>query len=85
MYEKAEKVVVVKDVYDLEKKDACMAARRSSLKNYDERYKGLEKTFYSRDSFVKFAEEKRCRYSIVEPRNNHYWNNDFTFDFYLFK
>lgn len=85
MYEKAEKVVVIKDVYDLEKKDACMAVRRASVENYDERYKGLEKTFYSRDSFVKFAKEKNCKYSIVEPQNKHYWNNDFTFDFYLFK
>lgn len=85
MFEKADKVVVVKDIYDLEKKDACMATRRASIENYDERYKGLEKTFYARELFIKFADEKKCKYKMIEPKNEHYWNNDFTFDFYLYK
>lgn len=85
MYEKAQKVVIIKDVYDLEKKEVCMAARRASVENYDERYKGLEKTFYPKESFIKFADEKNCKYKILEPQNEHYWNNNFIFDFYLYK
>lgn len=85
MYEKAKKAVVIKDVYDLEKKEACMAARRASVENYDELYKGLEKTFYPKELFIKFAEKKDCKYMIAEPHNEHYWNNNFTFDFYLYK
>ena len=85
MFKKAEKAVVVKEIFDLEKKEACMEARRACVENYDEHYKGLEKTFYSREMFIKFAEEKGCKYKIVEPQNKHYWNNDYVFDFYLFK
>lgn len=85
MYEKAKKAAVVKEVFDLAKKGACMQARRESIENYDERYKGLDKTFYDRELFLEFAERKGCKCSIVEPCLAGYWNNGFVYDVYLYK
>lgn len=57
MWAKAGKMVVVTEVHDQEKKDEHMAYRRKCVKNYDEVYAGLDKTFYTREMFLQFAEE----------------------------
>ncbi|MDE7313645.1 MAG: class I SAM-dependent methyltransferase [Eubacterium sp.] len=85
MYEKAKKAVVIKEVFDLAKKEACMKVRRGSVENYDEKYKNLDKTFYAKEMFLKFAEDRGCECMIVEPELTFYWNNDYVFDAYLYK
>lgn len=57
MWAKAGKMVVVTEVHDQEKKDEHMAYRRKCVENYDEVYAGLDKTFYTREMFLQFAEE----------------------------
>ena len=85
MWAKTEKMVVVTEVHDQEKKDEHMAYRRKCVENYDEVYAGLDKTFYTREMFLQFAEEHGGRCEIVQPDNELYWNNRFVIDCYLYK
>lgn len=85
MYDKANKMVVITEIHDIELYEEHMQYRKSCVENYEERYKGLEKTFYDKQSFIDFAEKKQCRYEIVKPENEIYWNNEYVFDFYLYK
>lgn len=85
MYDKANKMVVITEIHDIELYEAHMQYRRSCVEKYDEKYKGLEKTFYNKQKFIDFARERHCRYEIIKPDNDIYWNNEFVFDFYLYK
>lgn len=85
MFEKANQMVVITEIHDLAKQEEHLNYRRSVVENYDEHYKGLDKTFYMREMFIKFANEHGCRYEIIEPENKLYWNNKYVFDFYLYK
>lgn len=85
MYDKAKKMLVITEIHDMELFEEHMEYRRSCVENYDEKYKGLEKTFYKKQDFINFAKEKQCRYEIIKPDNKIYWNNEYVFDFYLYK
>lgn len=85
MFEKAKKMVVVKEIHDKAKEKEHLAFRRKMDANYDENYKNLGKTFYERKKFEDFAKKHGCRYEITRFQNESYWNNDFVFDFYLYK
>lgn len=85
MYEKAEKLIVITEIHDIEKKELLLAHRRASVENYDDLYKGLDKTFYSREAMTGFAREHNLKIEIVRPQNKSYWNNDFVFDCYFVK
>lgn len=85
MWEKAEKMVVLTEMHDQDKMEAHMAYRRQCVENYDAKYEGLNKTFYKRELFQKFAEKVNAKCVIVEPTNDIYWNNRFVFDCYLYK
>lgn len=85
MYDKANKMLVVTEIHDIDLFEEHMQYRRSCVENYDEKYKGLEKTFYNKQDFIDFAKEKQCRYEIIRPDNKIYWNNEYVFDFYLYK
>ena len=85
MYEKAEKLIVITEIHDIEKKELLLAHRRAAVKNYDELYKGLDKTFYSRDEMTDFARKYNLKIETVRPQNKSYWNNDFVFDCYFVK
>ena len=65
--------------------DVVLADSRKCVENYDEVYAGLDKTFYTREMFLQFAEEHGGRCEIVQPDNELYWNNRFVFDCYLYK
>lgn len=84
MYQKAKKAIVVTELHDEARREEHLAYRRSLVDNYDERYKGLEKTYYSKEAFIRFAEERGCLFEFVKPKNDAYWNNDFVYDFYMF-
>lgn len=85
MYQKAEKIIVVTEIHDIEQRDLLLEHRRASIENYDELYKGLDKTFYSKNDFEEFAKNHNCKIEIVKPENDSYWNNDYVFDCYLTK
>lgn len=85
MCEKAKKLVVITEIHDIEKKELLLARRRAAVENYDELYKGLDKTFYSKEALADFAREHGLVLEIVRPQNESYWNNDFVFDCYFVK
>lgn len=84
MCSKANKMVVITEIHDLAKQEEHMRYRRAEVENYDEKYKDLEKTFYSRERLTDFAKQGGWGYRIVEPHNEIYWNNAYVFDFYLY-
>lgn len=85
MWDKAEKMVVITEIHDEARKEEHLNYRRQCVENYDEKYKGLDKTFYSREMFLDFAKRMGGTCIIVEPKNELYWNNRFVFDCYLCK
>lgn len=85
MWEKANKIVVITEIHDEEKKEEHLNFRRQCVENYDEKYKGLDKTFYTKEMFQKFAEKTGAECQIVKPGNELYWNNKYVFDCYLIK
>ncbi len=85
MYEKANKVLVIREIHDKELEEEHLRMRRETIEDYDKKYQGLEKTFYDKERFIKFANSKNAKYLIVKPDNYSYWNSKFVFDFYLFK
>lgn len=82
---KANKIVVITEIHDEEKKEEHLNFRRQCVENYDEKYKGLDKTFYTKEMFQKFAEKMGAECRIVKPGNELYWNNKYVFDCYLIK
>jgi trans-aconitate methyltransferase len=85
MWMKARKMVVITEIHDQEKQEAHLNYRRACVQDYDRKYEGLDKTFYRKEMFQKFAERMSGRCIIVEPENQLYWNNRFVFDCYLCK
>ena len=51
--------------------------------NYDEKYEGLDKTFYKKEMFEEFAKKVGATCTIIKPQNELYWNNKYVFDCYL--
>lgn len=84
MYQKANDAIVITEVHDASRKEEHLRYRRSLMDNYDEAYKGLDKTYYSKDAFIEFAEKYNCRYEFLKPKNDAYWNNEFVYDLYIY-
>ena len=85
MWEKANKAVVITEIHDEEKKEEHMNYRRQCVEDYDKKYKGLDKTFYTKEMFINFADQVGAKCLIVRPENELYWNNKYVFDCYLIK
>lgn len=85
MYLKAKKMVIVTEIHDMEKMEEHLDYRRACVENYDEKYKGLDKTFYSKSMFEDFAKRVGAECVFIEPQNTLYWNNQFVFDCYIIK
>jgi len=87
MRRKANKMVVIIEVHDEALKQEHLEYRRSMIEDYDERYKGLDKTFYSKEKILDYVASLGGGYDceIVKPDNTEYWNNRFVFDLYIWK
>ncbi|MBP5491540.1 MAG: class I SAM-dependent methyltransferase [Clostridiales bacterium] len=87
MRRKANKMVILTEVHDQALEQEHLDYRRSQIEDYDERYKGLDKTFYSREKLLEYVASLGPEYAceIIKPNNEKYWNNRFVFDFYLWK
>ena len=48
MYQKAKTAVVVTEIHDSGRKEEHLNYRRKQVEDYDEKYRGLEKTYYAR-------------------------------------
>lgn len=73
------------DVHDVEKKDEFIAYRRANVEDYDAKYKGLEKKFYSRELFIDWANKNDCEIEFFASNVAGYWNSEFVFDVYFYK
>lgn len=85
MFTKANYMIIITEIHDKEKEQEHLSYRKAMETDYERLYDGLDKTFYDKEPFIKFALKNNCRYQIVVPQNKAYWNNDFVFDFYLYK
>lgn len=85
MCEKAAYSVGVLELADLEKKDAFTAYRKRLIPNYEERYQGLPRQFYSKEFFRSFAHRHGMEALIVPVTMHDYWNSEFYYDCYLYK
>lgn len=85
MYQKANYSIGLIDIHDKTKEDAFLEFRRKSIANYDERYRGLEKLFYEKAFFERFAAEYHMKLIFEESDVAGYWNNEFVFHCYMYK
>ncbi|CBK75299.1 Methylase involved in ubiquinone/menaquinone biosynthesis [Butyrivibrio fibrisolvens 16/4] len=85
MCQKANKAVVVTEIHDEEFRKEHISFRRSMIENYDKLYSGLDKTYYNKETLIKYAKDRGYTCIIHKPLNDNYWNSRFVFDYYLIK
>lgn len=85
MFEKATDVVILREVFDKSMKTECEAYRREMYADYDERYRGLDKVYYDREMFRRFAAERHCRIEFSGIDNEYYWNSKYLFNCCIYK
>ena len=85
MLDKTNNSIGLVDVHDVTKKEAFVEFRRRTVENYDERYKELNKLFYSKDFFSDWAKSNDVDIRFVDSDVEGYWNKDFVFDVYFYK
>lgn len=85
MMDKARYSIAVLDVHDNEKKEQYLQYRRSIIQDYDKKYKNLEKKFFEKKFFEKFARDNFLTIKIQNTNIEGYWNNQFTYDVYMYK
>lgn len=85
MYNKANKCIVITEIHDIDKKTEHLNYRRQCVEDYDKKYEGLDKTFYSKNDFINFSNKVGAKCLIRQPENQLYWNNKFVFDCYIVK
>lgn len=83
MYMKSSYSIGIVDVHDISKQEAFMKYRADTVKDYGEKYKRLDKLFYSKEFFIKFAEEHRLNIRFSYSDVPGYWNNEFVFDVFM--
>lgn len=85
MYLKARRSIGIIDVHDRDKEMEFIEYRKKMIENYEERYKGLHKLFYSREFFRNFAKNHNMKVVFKESNIPGYWNNEFIFNCYFTK
>lgn len=85
MCQKARNCIAILDVHDKALESDWLKYRRETIENYDEKYQGLGKLFYTRSFFVDYAVANKMDIKITTSKLKGYWNADFVFDVYLYK
>ncbi|GFI50124.1 hypothetical protein IMSAGC020_01330 [Lachnospiraceae bacterium] len=85
MFLKAKRSIGIIDIHDKGKESEFIEYRKKHVENYEEKYKGLPKYFYSKKFFVDFAEGHGMDIKFVESDMPGYWNNEFVFNCFLYK
>ncbi len=85
MYQKARYTMGILDLADVEKRDAYTAYRKQVIPNYEERYRGLPRLFFSKKFFIEFARSHNMDIEFSPVNLPGYWNSQFFFDCYLYK
>lgn len=85
MCRKANYSVGILELADAEKEEAYTAYRKKLIPNYEQRYQGLPRQFYSKEFFRSFARRHGMDVEIIPMDMEGYWNSQFYFDCYLYK
>lgn len=85
MLEKSNLSMGILHLHDKERQEEILADCRSRIENYDERYKDLQKTFYSKKFFTDFAEKHGLQIRFTKPDMAGYWNNSYVYNVYMYK
>lgn len=84
MCRKAIYSIGIADILDAEKQEDFFAYRRATIPNFDERYQGLPKLFYTKEFFEDFARKHHLGIDICPVTMKGYWNSPFMFNCYLY-
>jgi len=84
MIEKSNKVVYLGEVHDKQYEEELMEYRRKTIKDYDEKYKGLSKMFYDKEWLESIASSygKKIKYTYFD--NKEYINGKYIFNCYIY-
>lgn len=85
MYQKANYLLAVIDIPDLEKEELYLANRRRTIPNYKERYRNLPRIIYKKEFFSTFAKEHNMKIKIMPMNLDGYWNGEFVYNCFLYK
>lgn len=85
MCRKANYSIGILELADAEKEAAYTAYRKKLIPDYEQRYRGLPRQFYSKEFFQSFARRHGMDIQIVPMDMEGYWNSQFYFDCYLYK
>ena len=85
MNQKANKAIMVTEVYDKSKEEECINYRKSQIENYEEKYKWLGKLFFDKKFFEDFAKEHNLKIKFFDVNNKYYWNSKYMFSVLLTK
>lgn len=85
MYRKANQSIGIIDIHDMEKRPEFTEFRKGIYQDYEERYEGLQKFFYDKSFFLRFAEKHNMSIKFTKPDMKEYWNNDFVFNCFMTK
>jgi len=85
MCRKARCAMGILELADVEKKDAYTAYRKQIIPDYETRYKGLPRLFFSKEFFTEFARRHGMDVEFSPVKLQDYWNSQFYFDCYLYK
>ena len=80
MISKSNLTVAVLGIYDKDKELELMNHKRSIIPDYDKKYEGLPKQFYSKEWFEKISREYEKNVSFSKPNNPEYWNSEYQFN-----
>lgn len=85
MNQKANKAIMVTEVYDNKFKEECINYRKSQIDNYEEKYKWLDKLFFDKKFFEDFAREHNLKIKFFDVNNKYYWNSKYMFSVLMTK
>ncbi len=85
MNQKANKAIMVTEVYDKSKEEECINYRKSQIENYEEKYKWLGKLFFDKKFFEDFAKEHNLKIKFFDVNNKYYWNSKYMFSVLMTK
>ena len=85
MYDKCRYAIGLIDIHDIKKEKDFIEYRIKTIKNYTEKYNGLNKLFYSKDFFIEFAQKHNMKIHFSNSDIDGYWNNEFVFNCFMYK
>ncbi len=84
MLAKSTCMVYLGGVWNKEQENELMEYRRNTIENYDEKYKGLDKQFYSKDWICSLAADYGKNVEFEPINNKYYWNAKYLFNCFIY-